>query len=218
MQMAEPYTRPRDFLARMTGLGRPVLWSLSAVSVLSTVTAIAAGSWALHETRQGRDRVQRYVVYVDGQTNPVGQARISATWTPADGAYVDFARRWVRFLRTRPLDIETLKFQRREVIWTTDARVYAALQESMQRADEQVRQAAVDVPSIAANLVDSSQPRRAVVLVRWTETLRGAGNRPPVPWTATLTLTYQEPGAQRELERNPLGIYVTSFQLSQEAR
>lgn len=217
MHAAEPYGRPRDFLARMAGLGRPVLWSLAATSLLATVAAIAAGSWALYETYQAAGQVQRYVVYLDGQSMPVGQARISSTWTPADGAYVDFARRWIRFLRGRPLDIETLKFQRREVIWTTDARVYASLQESMERADEQVRQAAVDVGAIAANLVDSSQPRRAVVLVRWTETVRSTGSAPAVPWTGTLTLTYEEPKAQREFERNPLGIYVTDFQLSQES-
>jgi type IV secretory pathway TrbF-like protein len=123
----------------------------------------------------------------------------------------------VRFLRARPLDIETLKYQRREVIWTTDARVYAALQSSMHEADEQVRHAAVDVQTIAANLVDSSEPGRAVVLVRWTETVRGSPS-PSVAWTGTLTLTYQEPKAQKEFERNPLGIYVTSFQLSQEQR
>ena len=63
----------------------------------------------------------------------------------------------------------------------------------------------------------AASPGRAVVLVRWTETVRGSPS-PPVAWTGTLTLTYQEPKAQKEFERNPLGIYVTSFQLSQEQR
>jgi len=217
MEAIEAYGRPRDFVARMAGLGRPVLWSLAATSLLATVAAIGAGSWALYEARHAADSVQRYVVYLDGQSMPVGQARISSSWQPGDGAWLDFGRRWVRFLRARPLDIETLKYQRREVIWTTDARVYAALQSSMHEADEQVRHAAVDVQTIAANLVDSSEPGRAVVLVRWTETVRGSPS-PPVAWTGTLTLTYQEPKAQKEFERNPLGIYVTSFQLSQEQR
>jgi type IV secretory pathway TrbF-like protein len=217
MQAAEPYGRPRDFLARMAGLGRPVLWSLATTSVLGVAAAVAAGSWALYETRHAADAVQRYVVYVDGQTVPVGQARIDAAWTPGPGAYVDFARRWVRFLRSRPTDIETLKYQRREVIRTTDARVYAELQESMRKADDELRQSALDVLSISANLVDSG-PGRAVVLARWTEQARNAAGAAPVAWTATLTLTYQEPRAQAELERNPLGIYVTSFQISQESR
>ena len=158
MEAIEAYGRPRDFVARMAGLGRPVLWSLAATSLFATVAAIGAGSWALYEARHAADSVQRYVVYLDGQSMPVGQARISSSWQPGDGAWLDFARRWVRFLRARPLDIETLKYQRREVIWTTDARVYAALQSSMHEADEQVRHAAVDVQTIAANLVDSSEP------------------------------------------------------------
>ena len=74
----------------------------------------------------------------------------------------------------------------------------------------------MDVQTIAANLVDSSQPGRAVVLVRWTETVRGSPSAGGVDRHAPLT--YQEPKAQREFERNPLGIYVTSFQLSQEQR
>ena len=51
--------------------------------------------------------------------------------------------------------------------------------------------------------------------MRWTEQVR-ASPQPPTTWTATLTLTYLEPRAQAEFERNPLGIYVTNFQVSQE--
>src|SRR5689334_5218233 len=105
---AEPYGRPRDFIARMAGLGRPVLWSLAATSVLATAAAVAAGGWALYETRHAADAVQRYVVYVDATTAPVGRARIDAAWAPSPGAWLDFARRWVRDLRSRPADLETL--------------------------------------------------------------------------------------------------------------
>jgi type IV secretory pathway TrbF-like protein len=214
---AEPYDRPRDFFARQVGLGRAVVWSTSAAAVLSTLGALAAGSWAVYETRLSTDRVERYVVYLDDQSLPVGQAQIGKMWTPTDGAYLDFASRWIRFLRARPLDVETLKFQRREVIYTTDARVYSALKESMQAADDQLRQAAVDVLSVSANLVESG-PSRTVVLVRWTERVRDGGLTKATPWTGTLTLAYEEPKVHREFERNPLGIYVVDFQLSQESK
>jgi hypothetical protein len=72
MEAIEAYSRPRDFVARMAGLGRPVLWSLAATSLFATVAAIGAGSWALYEARHAADSVQRYVVYLDGQSMPVG--------------------------------------------------------------------------------------------------------------------------------------------------
>ena len=103
------------------------------------MAAVAAGGWALHVTRREADAVQRYVVYLDAGMAPVAQARIDSAWTPGPGAWLDFSRRWVRDLRSRPTDLETLKLQRREVIWTTHERAYAPLQASMRKADDELR-------------------------------------------------------------------------------
>jgi type IV secretory pathway TrbF-like protein len=210
--MAEPYARPRDFLARMAGLGRPVLWSLSATSLISTVAAVAAGGWAWHEARTSADSAKVYVAQIDASGAVVGRFQVSAEWEPEVGIYLDFAQRWIRNLRSRPPDVETLKVQRRDVIWSTDQRVYGPLQDSMKRADEEYRQAALDVTRIAANLVDQQQSR-AVVLVRWTEQARGAA--PPTFWSATLTVVHVPPRVVSEYERNPLGLFVTNYQISQ---
>jgi len=115
--MAEPYARPRDFLARMAGLGRPVLWSLSATSLISTVAAVAAGGWAWHEARTSADSAKVYVAQIDASGAVVGRFQVSAEWEPEVGIYLDFAQRWIRNLRSRPPDVETLKVQRRDVIW-----------------------------------------------------------------------------------------------------
>lgn len=216
MAAAEPYDRPRDYIARRIGLGRPVLWSLAATTLVSTVAAVAAGGWALHVTRREADAVQRYVVYLDAGMAPVAQARIDSAWTPPPGAWLDFARRWTRELRNRPTDMPTFEAQRRELIWTTDARAYDRLQPVLKRADDELRNTAVDITSVSANLKESGRGR-AIVFVRWTEQARAAA-QPPTAWTATLTLAYQEPKAQAQMERNPLGIFVTDFQLSQETK
>jgi type IV secretory pathway TrbF-like protein len=210
--LPEPYTRPRDFLARMTGLGRPVLWSLAATSLVSTATAVVAGGWAWHEARTSADRAKVYVAQIDSSGAVVGRFQVSAEWEPEVGIYLDFAQRWIRNLRSRPLDVETLKVQRRDVIWATDARVYGPLQESMKKADEEYRQSALDVTRIAANLVDQ-QAARAVVLVRWAEQPRGAA--PAATWSATLTVVHVPPRVVAEYERNPLGLFVTNFQITQ---
>jgi type IV secretory pathway TrbF-like protein len=213
--LAEPYGRPRDYVWRMAGLGRPVLWSMAAATAVSAVAAVAASAWALYETRTADDRVQRWVVWVDGTAAPIGRVPIGQDWSPSPGAYVDFAERWIRNLRSRPTDLDTLKLNRRDVIWTTDQRVYGPLQESMKKADEEFRNTAVDVARLAATL-DDQQANRAVVHARWTEQPRGAA--PPTAWQATLTVTYAEPKARAEFERNPVGLYVTNFQITQEGK
>lgn len=209
-----PYGRPRDFVARMTGLGRPVLYAMAFSTAVSTAAAVAAGAWAIHSTATGADRIKRYVVYVDAQTNPVRTAQIDAEWTPARGAYVDFAQNWIRNLRARPLDEHTLILQRKKVIWTTDGRVYGQLQESMKAADEVLRRSALDVETIAANLIEGDDDR-AVVLVRWTERERSSPGARTTPYTGTITITYKPPAAQAEFDRNPLGMFVTAFQTTE---
>lgn len=212
MALAEPYSRPRDFLARMAGLGRPVLWSLAATSVLGVAAGVAGGGWAWHEARTSADRVRTYVVQIDGSGAIVGRFPVSAGWEPEVGNFLDFAQRWIRNLRSRPLDVETLKIQRRDVIWATDQRVFGPLQDGMKKADEQYRQTAVDVARLSANMVDQQQDR-AVVLVRWTEQPRGAA--PATSWAATITVAHVPPRVVTEYERNPLGLFVTSYQLTQ---
>ena len=85
----------------------------------------------------------------------------------------------------------------------------------MKKADEEFRNTAVDVARLAATL-DDQQANRAVVHARWTEQPRGAA--PPTAWQATLTVTYAEPKARAEFERNPVGLYVTNFQITQEGK
>lgn len=210
----QPDRRTRDFVARLTGLGRPVLYSMAFATAASVAAAIGAGAWAIHRTATSADQIKRYVVYVDAQTNPVRTAQIDAEWTPARGAYVDFAQNWIRNLRARPLDEQTLILQRKKVIWTTDQRVYGQLQESMRAADEVLRRSALDVETIAANLIEADDAR-AVVLVRWTERERASPGVRPTPYTGTVTITYKPPAAQAEFDRNPLGMFVTAFQTTE---
>ena len=51
------------------------------------------------------------------------------------------------------------------------------------------------------------------MLVRWTEQPRGAA--PPTFWSATLTVVHVPPRTTGEYERNPLGLFVTNYQITQ---
>jgi hypothetical protein len=156
MTIAEPYGRSRDFVARMAGLGRPVLWSLAATSFLGVAAGVAGGAWAVYETRHATDEVKRYVVYLDAGMAPVAQARIDSAWSPASGAWLDFSRRWIRELRTRPTDMPTFEAQRREMIWTTDTRAYDRLLPVLRKEDADLRNTAVDVTAVSANIKEAS--------------------------------------------------------------
>lgn len=214
MASEDPHDRPRDFIARMTGLGRPVLYAMAFSTAVSSAVAASAACWAIYKTETAAEQVKRYVVYVDPNMNTIRTGQIDAEWTPARGAYVDFAQNWVRNLRSRPLDEPTLILQRKKVIWTTDSRVYGQLQESMKAADQALQRSALDLGTIAANLIEGDADR-AVVLVRWTEQPRSAPGARPVPYTGTITINYKPPSAQAEFDRNPIGMFVTNFQVTQ---
>jgi type IV secretory pathway TrbF-like protein len=205
----------RRHFAEYFGLGRGNIWTMRGLTVLTTCWALAASGWAWREQRVSADRVERYVIYLDATSTPVGKVGIGAGWTPVTGTYLDFAKRWVLYLRGRPQDINTLKYQRGEVIKATDRKVYQQLQASMKAADDQVQTAAVDIGEISPILLEEGD-NEARVAVRWRETVRNAGAKPTV-WIATLKITYIEPKVRLEFERNLLGLYVTEFQFTQES-
>jgi type IV secretory pathway TrbF-like protein len=213
----ERLRRARAHYASELGLGRWIVRLLAATTVLSTAAAVAAGSWAVYVTKQAGDRIERYVVFLDDAGNPVRVDLARDAWTPAEGVWAEYAARWVRYLRSRPLDVPTLEYQRREVIEAASRDVYTGLREWMARADRDMGHSAVDFELVSVNVVQSSD-RRGTVLVRWKERERRAGQ--VGDWAAmsgTVTLALNPPEVRKELERNPSGIYVVDFSFSREA-
>jgi type IV secretory pathway TrbF-like protein len=215
--LKERLARGRAHYASELGLGRGLVRVLAATTVLSTLAAVCAGSWALFVTRQAEGRVERYVVFLDDAGSAVRVELAQDRWQPIEGIWADSAARWVRNLRSRPGDIPTLEFQRQQVIQVASRDVYAGLREWMLRADRDMGQAAVDVELVAINVVGSSE-RQATVLVRWRERERRAGMVGDwQPMSGTVALVLDPPRVKKELERNPTGIYVVDFSFSKEA-
>lgn len=210
----EPLDRPRDFFAREVGLGHGVFRAMSVATVLSTATAIAAAGWALHTTWTAGDRVERYIVYVDSNAIPLRVSAAEADWHPDDGQFIAFAQQWVRFLRSRPRDESTLGYQRQWVGNSTDRSIYPQLLATMQAGDKQAGGSAVDVMSTSANVTEGSGNTR-IVLVTWTEQVK-SGSNPPATFTATLKIAYQKPRTSKEVSVNPVGLFVVSYQNTQQ--
>ncbi len=153
-------------------------------------------------------------VYVDDRFNVVGSAAVGGADAMPDGGFVAFAENWVRNLRGRSAELETLKFQRKQVILSTARELWLPLQKGLLDADKELGKTAVDVTEISANLV-KREGATGAVFVRWTERAR-AGGAEARTHTALLTVAYQPPRRPREMEANPLGLWAVDFQITEE--
>lgn len=206
----------RNALFEAAGAGRDVVRVLLGLLALTTLAAIAMGFLAWREAKLSGDRVERYVVPLGPDSEVLATLGIASNWVPETGAYVDFAKRWVRGVRIRPLDPVALNVLRREADMAIgDPRLRAQVHQSMSAADEAAGPSAIDVNDIGAQPIGQVQGNTALLLVRWSEQVRTASSRPTV-YTATLKVVYQKPVLLGEFKINPLGLYATEFQPSRE--
>jgi type IV secretory pathway TrbF-like protein len=203
----------RQAFARMVGLGKGLLWGQQLAIILLAGTTAVGGYLAYREAKIGGDRVQRYVVYLDRANAPVSTSAVSQEWHPDQGVYLDFAARWIRYLRGRPRDNSWLLWQRMQVIYATDQKAWNPLRKLTTEADNAYKNAAVDIDDVSANLVEMPSADLATVLVRWRETPQRGGSR-PTNWTATLTIANRPPSDPITIKQNPLGLFVMSAQIS----
>lgn len=210
----DPIDRSREHFARVVGLGQFKVRFITVSNLVLTLGALVGwGGWLL-EAKRAADAVERYVVYVDERFNVVGRAAVGRADAMPDGGFIKFAETWVRNLRSRSSELETLKFQRKEVILATSRELWLPLQKALMAADKELGKTAVDVSAISANLV-RREGAKGAVFVRWTERVR-AGGAEPRTHTAMLTIAYQPPRRPREMEANPLGLWAVDFQITQE--
>lgn len=207
---------PSGHILHNLGVTKGAVRRVTFSNLILGVTAAGCVAWAVAVTWTVDRRIERYVVVLGEESYPLLAARIGHdNWTPTNGFLVKFAQDWVRNVRSRPSDPETLKYQWNQVIRTSDQRLHQRLLEAVRDAEETIGSKTVSVLSISANVVEGNG-NRATMLVNWTEKVEGSVEKKPRSYTATLTLVAQQPltqgDARREFERNPTGVYVTSFQ------
>src|SRR5687767_4203455 len=153
VEAADTYDRSRHFFAQAVGLGRGTLRTYQFLAVLGVTAGLAGSGWAVVATKKAEDSVQRYIVYVDSNTNVVGTMPVNTSQDVPDGAFVDFAQRWITTMRARPKHEKTLIENRKFVIRTTDKRLYTALHESLCAADDLLKTSEVEVQEVGGNLI-----------------------------------------------------------------
>jgi type IV secretion system protein VirB5 len=185
-------------------------WRLMAFGCLG-LSILVAGGLVWQATRS---HITPYVVEVDhlGEVKAVGPA-IQA-YRPADAQIAHHLERFIRDVRSLPIDPIVLRDNWLEAYDYATERGAATLNEYARANDpfSHVGQnsVAIEVTSVVRASENSFQ-------VRWIE--RSYANGAPSTterWTAILSIVIRPPADEQRLRKNPLGLYVDGLNWSRE--
>ena len=185
-------------------------WRLMAFGCLG-LSILVAGGLVWQSTRS---HITPYVVEVDhlGEVKAVGPA-IQA-YRPADAQIAHHLERFIRDVRSLPIDPIVLRDNWLEAYDYATERGAATLNEYARANDpfSHVGQnsVAIEVTSVVRASENSFQ-------VRWIE--RSYANGAPSTterWTAILSIVIRLPANEQSLRKNPLGLYVDGLNWSRE--
>jgi type IV secretion system protein TrbF len=185
-------------------------WRLMAFGCLSLAVVIAAGLiW-----QSSRSHITPYVVEVDhlGDVKAVGPA--TEAYQPTDALIAHHLERFMRDVRSVPLDPIVLRDDWLEAYDYTTERGATTLNEYARANDPFAHvgqnSTAIEVTSIVRASDNSFQ-------IRWIE--RSFANGAPSTterWTAILSIVMRPPTDAQRLRKNPLGLYVDGLNWSRE--
>lgn len=211
-QPATPYQKAAQVWDERIGSARGQAhnWRLMAFGCLALSLLIVGGLlWQL-----GRSTVTPYVVEVDthGQVRAVGPAL--EAYRPTDAQIARELERFVRNVRSLPLDPVVLRSNWLEAYDYATDRGAAALNVFARDNDPFGRVGRVTVTVEVTSVVRASD---ASFQVRWIERSTVSGSPGGVErWTAIVTVVLQPPRNAERLRKNPLGIYVHGLDWSRE--
>jgi len=185
-------------------------WRLMAFGCLGLALLMSAGLvW-----QSGQSRVTPYVVEVDhaGQVRAVGAA--VTPYKPTDAQIAWYLARFITDVRSLSIDPIVVRQNWLEAYgYTTDHG--AATLNAYARAHDPFAHVGQD--SVSADVTSVVRVSDASFQVRWTEQHFNEGTPTGVEhWTAMLTLVMQTPRTERQLRRNPLGIYINGLSWSRD--
>lgn len=209
---ATPYQAAQQLWDERIGSARVQArnWRLMAFGCLSLAVVIAGGLiW-----QSSRSHITPYVVEVDhlGDVKAVGPA--TEAYRPTDALIAHHLERFMRDVRSVPLDPIVLRDDWLEAYDYTTERGATTLNEYARANDPFAHvgqnSIAIEVTSIVRASDNSFQ-------VRWTE--RSFANGAPTTterWTAILSIVMRPPTDVQRLRKNPLGLYVDGLNWSRE--
>ena len=183
-------------------------WRLMAFGCLGLALLMAAGlAW-----QSGQSRVTPYVIEVDhaGEVRAVGPA--VTPYKPTDAQIAWYLARFITDVRSLSIDPVVVRRNWLEAYgYTTDKG--AATLNDYARAHDPFAQ--VGENSVSVDVTSVVRVSGASFQVRWTEQHYHEGTPTGIEhWTAMLTLVMQTPRTERQVRRNPLGIYINGLSWS----
>lgn len=186
-------------------------WRIMAFACMGlTVVLIAALIYQAAQTQ-----IEAYVVQIDPQGRPSKIELIDNAYSPTSAQVAFHVAELIRRVRSRPTDPVVLKQHWEEAYRflagdaITRMNAYASRDQPFDAAQ---RGAAVTVDIL--NVIQRSD---GSYQVRWKETVYEHGAEAQASyWTGLFTTRIVPPGTAETLLHNPLGVYVTSFNWSQE--
>jgi type IV secretion system protein VirB5 len=185
-------------------------WRAMAFGSLGLALMVVAGLiW-----QSFRTHIVPYIVEVDAQGEVKALGPVSERYIATDGQIAHGLERFIRDVRSIPLDPIVLRDDWLEAYDFTTARGALALNEYARVNDpfKNVGQSsvAVEVTSLVRASKDSFQ-------VRWIERKYANGALAGTEqWTAIVTIEMRAPRDEARLRKNPLGLYVDALNWSRE--
>lgn len=207
-----PYQKARQLWDERIGNARlqAMNWRIMAFSMIALSSGLAIG--LMHQA--SRSTITPYVVEVDqqGTVRAVGPA-IEA-YRPSDAQIAHHLAQFVKNVRSLSLDPVVVRQNWLEAYDFTTDRAAEILNEHAKAQDPfgQVgdMSISVEVASVVRASGDSFQ-------VKWIEQTFERGSLSDTSrYTAMLSIVFQPPKTEAQLQKNPLGIYVNGLDWSRE--
>ena len=185
-------------------------WQLMAFGCLLLV--ILATSGLLWES--ARSKITPYIVEVDSQGGVKAIERVTEDYRPTDAQVAHQLERFVRDVRSIPLDPIVLRDNWLEAYDFTTQRGAMTLNEYA-RANDPFKN--VGQSSISVEVISLVRASPTSFQVRWTEHHFTNGTPATLEhWTAILTILMIPPRDEDRLHKNPLGVYVDGVSWTRE--
>ena len=187
-------------------------WRLTAVASLAVAfVAVAGVAWI-----GAQNRVVPYVVETDklGDARAISRADVAA---PADPRLIRAGlARWISDVRTVYIDVAAERAVVNEAYAMVNRNAAAAQQLNDWFSNrDPFKRAQTEIVGVS---VESVLPISANTWrIEWREARRGRDGtaEPPTEWQATITISISPPTDDATILRNPIGLYVESFDWEQ---
>jgi type IV secretory pathway TrbF-like protein len=185
-------------------------WRLMAFGCLTLSFGVGGGLiWQI-----GRSTVTPYVVEVDSQGDVRAVGAADENYRPTDAQVAHHLERFIRDIRSIPLDPIVLRQDWLEAYDSVTPRAAAMLNDYARAAQPFSH---VGHSSTAVDITSVVRASDHAFQVRWVERSYIEGTPQATEhWTAIISIVLQPPRDVARLRKNPLGVYVSGLDWSRE--